>query len=241
MVERLAGPRGEGRGDAQQRAVGVLQQECRRSGVPRGVAARLERRADAPGRKRRGVRLALDQLAAGELGDRRAVSDWGVEGVVLLRGGARQRLKPVRVVGRALLQCPLLHRLRHRIGQRGVERLAALQRPLERLVHILRQTLALDDRAEHVGREHLVARQGQVGRAERRAVRAPLCCCDVLLTCPGHGGLLSSSSLGWATARPAQRQTTSPTRAEPHRRPLRVPPCRTRGENGGPIFRHRAK
>ena len=50
-VERLAGPRGERRRDAQQRAVGVLDDERRGRRVPGGVAARLERRAHAAGRE----------------------------------------------------------------------------------------------------------------------------------------------------------------------------------------------
>ena len=84
VVERLAGPRGEGGRDAQQRAVGVLQDERRARGVPGGVAAGLERRADAAGRERGRVGLALDQLLAGEVGQRGPVALRGVEGVVLL-------------------------------------------------------------------------------------------------------------------------------------------------------------
>ena len=74
VVERLARPRRERGRDAEQRAVRVLEDERRRGRVPRGVAARLERRPDAAGRERRRVRLALDQLLAGELGERVAVA-----------------------------------------------------------------------------------------------------------------------------------------------------------------------
>jgi hypothetical protein len=76
VVQRLARPRREGGRDAQQRAVGVLEDERRRGRVPGGVAAGLERRADAAGRERRGVRLALDELLAGEVSDRGAVARW---------------------------------------------------------------------------------------------------------------------------------------------------------------------
>src|SRR4029079_6671569 len=63
-VERLTGPRRERGRDAEQRAVRVLEDERRARGIPCGVPARLERGADAAGRERRRVRLALNQLLA---------------------------------------------------------------------------------------------------------------------------------------------------------------------------------
>ncbi len=137
--------------------------------------------------KRRGVGLALDQLLAGELGDRGAVAGGAVEGVVLLGGRAGQRLEPVRVVGGALLHRPFLHRLRDRVGERRVERLAALERALQRLEHVLGQAAALHRHAEHVRGEDLVAGKGQVQRAERAPVGAPLRGCHVLLAALWHG------------------------------------------------------
>src|SRR4029453_5817946 len=83
-VERLTRPRGERRRDAQQRAVRVLQEERRARRVPGRIAARLEGRAHAAGRERGGIRLALDQLLARELGERDAVHRGGEERVVLL-------------------------------------------------------------------------------------------------------------------------------------------------------------
>ena len=130
VVQRLARPRGERGGDAEQRPVRVLQDEGRARRVPRGVAARLERRPDPARGERGGVGLSLDQLLAGELGDRGAVADRPVEGVVLLGRRARERLEPVRVVRRAALHRPVLHGQRDGVGQRGVERLALLERPL---------------------------------------------------------------------------------------------------------------
>src|SRR5439155_4454082 len=99
-------PRDERGRDAERRAVRVLEDERRRGRVPGGVAAGLEGRADAAGRERRSVRLALDQLLARELGDRAAVAGGRVERVVLLGGHAGQRLEPVRVVRRAALEGP---------------------------------------------------------------------------------------------------------------------------------------
>ena len=72
LVERLAGPRAEGGRDDERRAVGVLEDEGGAGRVPGGVAAGLERGADAAGGEAGGVGLALDQLLAAELGDRRA-------------------------------------------------------------------------------------------------------------------------------------------------------------------------
>src|SRR5450631_3658343 len=69
-IERLPRPRGERRGDAEQRPVGVLEDEGRRGRVPGGVAAGLEGRADPAGGEGRGVGLALDQLLAGEVRER---------------------------------------------------------------------------------------------------------------------------------------------------------------------------
>ena len=77
------------------------------------------RSRDAAGRERGCVRLALDELLAGELGDRVAVAGRAVERVVLLGGGAGERLEPVRVVGGAALHRPLAHRRGDGVGERG--------------------------------------------------------------------------------------------------------------------------
>ena len=183
--------------------------------------------------KRRGVGLALDQLLAGELGDRRAVAGGRVEGVVLLGGRAGQRLEPVGVVGRALLHRPLLHRLGDRVGQRRVERLAARERPLQRLVDVLGQAVALDGGGEDVGAEDLVAGEGQVERAERGSVGAPLRGGDVLLAGPWHGRgrFLLGKGNGRAGAR---RRMLGRTRAEGNRSakvPEDITAWRKRGED----------
>src|SRR6185437_2433946 len=94
VVERLTGPRREGRGDAEHRAVGVLEDERWGARVPSGVAARLEGRPDAAGGEARRVGLALDQLLARELRQRSALTGRRVETVVLLGRRAGQRLKP---------------------------------------------------------------------------------------------------------------------------------------------------
>ena len=143
-VERLTGPGRERRRDAQQRPIGVLEDEGRARGIPGRVAARLEGGAHAARRKRGGIGLALDQLGAGELGQREAVAGGAEERVVLLGGQPRERLEDVGVVGRAVLERPLLHRQGDRVGERGIEGLALFERTLEALVDLLGQAVALD-------------------------------------------------------------------------------------------------
>ena len=54
--------------------------------------------------------------------------------VVFLGGDAGERLEPMRVVRRALLDGPFLHRMRHDVGNFDVERLSPLDGAHERLV-----------------------------------------------------------------------------------------------------------
>ncbi len=192
VVQRLARPRHERRRDAQERPVRVRHDERRRGGVPCGVAAGLERDAQAAGGEGRRVGLALDQLLAGEVGDRRAVSHGLEEAVVLLGREVRQRLEPVRVVGGALRHRPLAHRLGDGVGEGGVKRAAAAQGRLQGLERALGQTLALNCDGEDVVAEVRRSGNGEVRRAEGVAVGAPLCGVDVVLTGLAHRGLQSS-------------------------------------------------
>ncbi len=198
VVERLARPRRERGRDAEHRAVGVLEDERRRARVPGGVAARLERGADAAGGEARGVGLALDQLVAGELGQRSAFAGRRVEAVVLLGGGAGQGLEPMGVVGGSALERPLLHRERDRVGERGVERLALGERPRQPAVDVLGHPLALHRRGEHVGPEYLVVGDRQVGRPQwgGTPVGRPFGCEDVLLANARHA-LIPSYTARW--------------------------------------------
>ena len=68
-VQRLAGPGHERRRNAQRHVVLTPHQEGRAGGVPGGVAAGLEGGPEPAGREAGGVRLALDQLGAGEVED----------------------------------------------------------------------------------------------------------------------------------------------------------------------------
>ena len=66
------------------------------------------------------VNVALHQGLAGELGQCLPVGDRFEEAVVLLGGQARHRIEHVRIVRRALLQRPVLHRGRDGIDRKSV-------------------------------------------------------------------------------------------------------------------------
>ena len=116
--------------------------EGRAGAVPDGVASRLKGRTKSTGRKRRSIGLTADQLLAGELHDDLTVGIGGRDkGIMLLCGDPGQRLEPVRVVGRTVLECPLLHRLRNRIRDGRIELVALCDGLLQLLIDCLRKTL----------------------------------------------------------------------------------------------------
>ena len=144
LVERLTGPAHERRRNHERGAVAAVEEQPRRAGrIPRRVAARLEGGAHAAGGEARRVGLALDQLLAAELGDRRAIGRRREKRVVLLGGDSGHRLEPVRVVGRAVLDRPVLQRGRDGVSGRDVERLPSRDRRAQRAVRRLRQPLLL--------------------------------------------------------------------------------------------------
>ena len=152
LVERLARIGAEGGRDAQGRAVAVALDERGRGRIPRRVAARLEGRADATRREARGIRLADDQVLARERHDRLAILHLE-ERVVLFGRGAGHREEPMRVMRGTTVHGPLLDRMCNFTSNRGIERLAILNRRLELLRRILRE-IGLDRfRTKHIGTE----------------------------------------------------------------------------------------
>ncbi len=149
FIKRLARIRIERGGNVQR----ALLYERVGGRVPSRVAARLERRSDTARRKARRVGLALDKLLARKLHNHRAVAHRRDEAVVLLGGDARHRLKPVRIVGRALFDRPVLHCRRHYVGYRAVKLLALRNGLFQRLEHVLRQALLHRLLVEHVDTE----------------------------------------------------------------------------------------
>ena len=137
LVERLAGVATERRGDAQHL---VLDERVAR-GIPCRIAARLERGANAAGRKTRRIGLALDEGLARKLHDGTPICLRVEERVVLLGRDARQRLEPMRVMRGTVRDGPFLHGVRDHVGDLDVERLALLDRLGQRLVSRRRQQL----------------------------------------------------------------------------------------------------
>ena len=169
LIERLARPRAERRGDAERGAVGVVEDVGGARRIPGGVATGLERGPQAARREAGRVGFALDQLLAGELGDRVSITRGREETVVLLGGDPGERVEDVGVVRGPLLDGPVLHGQRHRVGDVRVERLALLDRGLQRLVDALRQAVLHDRVTEHVGAEDLAG--GRLAEVPRLTVR----------------------------------------------------------------------
>ena len=131
LVEGLAAVGAEGRWDAERVALdeGVA---CR---VPGGVAAGLEGGAQAAGGEGGRVRLALDELTAGELHDDAAVGRGAYEAVVLLGGNAGHGLEPVREVRCTALDRPVLHGRGDLARNVGIERAPGINGLLEGIIY----------------------------------------------------------------------------------------------------------
>ncbi len=162
-VERLAGPGDERGGNAQGDVVVAAHEERGAGRVPGGVAAGLEGGADAAGGEARRIGLALHQLGAGEVEHHAAVAVGCGQRVVLLGGQAGEGLKPVRVVGRAVLDRPVLHGGRHDVGDRRVERLAAIDGAEQAAVDLLGKALPHHAAGEHVAAEDRIHALGRLG------------------------------------------------------------------------------
>ena len=120
--------------------------------VPCGIAARLEGRAQAAGRERGGIRLALDELLAGEFEDDAAVFRCD-EGVVLFRGDAGHRLEPVRIMRAALGDRPVLHSIRNDVGGITRQRRTHGACAHDGLIYLARQAVRHDALIEDIAAE----------------------------------------------------------------------------------------
>ena len=136
LVQRLAAVGAEGRGDTE----GLALDKGVAGGIPRRVAPGLEGGAQAAGGEGGGIRLALDELLAGELHQHPAIGGGGDEAIVLFGGDTGQRLEPVGEVGRAVLDCPVLHGRGDSIGHGGVELGPLLDGVLQGTIYICGQT-----------------------------------------------------------------------------------------------------
>ena len=158
FVQRLAAVGAEGRGDAE----GLALDKGVAGGVPGRVAPCLEGGAQAAGGERGRVRLALDQLLAGELHQHPAIRGGGDEAVVLFGGDAGQRLEPVGEVCGAVFDCPVLHGRGDSVGHGGVELCPLLDGLLQGTIYLCRQAGLHDAAVKNQASE--VFRYSQHGR-----------------------------------------------------------------------------
>ena len=140
LIQRFASVGAEGRRDAEH----AVLDEGIRGGIPGGVTAGLEGRAQTAGGKAGGVRLALDQLLARKLHDDPAAVDGRDKAVVLLGGNACHGLEPVGKVGGSLFDRPILHGVGHDIGRLAVKSFAFVDGTLDLLENVPRQARAHD-------------------------------------------------------------------------------------------------
>ena len=147
LIQRVSAVGTERGGYAQS----IILNKCVRRGIPRGIAARLERAAQTARREAGRIRLALYKLLAGKLHYYMAVRGGGYEAVVLFSGNAGHGLEPVGVVSGALLNRPILHRVGDYIGNSRIQALTVLHRLAQCLVRILWQSLAHQRIVEYEG------------------------------------------------------------------------------------------
>ena len=154
-VQSFAGVRDKDGGDAQDGAGGFFLDKGGGGHIPSGVATSIGGGAQSAVGEGGGVRFAHDELLAGELEQNVTILiGEGQEGVMLLCGGAGQRLEPVAVMGRTLFHSPVLHGIGHHISGCHAD-LAAVLHGVDHLsVYLLRQALLHDRSAEYVGTEN---------------------------------------------------------------------------------------
>ena len=108
--------------------------------IPGSVSSGFKRCAQAAGRKRRCIRLTLDQFLSGKFHDGTSVRRRIDKAVMFLGSNARQRLKPVCKMCSSVLHRPGAHGRSHRIGKLLIQRRPFLNGPVERLIDVLRQS-----------------------------------------------------------------------------------------------------
>ena len=149
FVQRLAGVTAERGRDAERRAEFILLDESRAGRIPCGIAARLESRTQPARRETRRVGFAHHQILARKF-QNRPFAFRLQKRVVLFGGSAGQRLEPVGVMGRALRDRPLLHRVGDVPGDRGVQRRAFPDGFQQLLIDRARQELLHGRQIEHI-------------------------------------------------------------------------------------------
>ena len=132
FVQRLPAVGAEGRGNTE----GFSLEKGVGGGVPGGVASGLKGGPQAAGGEGGGVRLAPDQLLAGELRNDPPVGGRADEAVMLLRSDAGEGLEPVSKVRCPVLDGPGLHGRGHRLCHHRVQTGALVNRFSELLINL---------------------------------------------------------------------------------------------------------
>ena len=145
LIERFTAVRIESGRDAE----AVLLDEGVGSRVPGCIAACLKGCAQAARRERRCIRLALDELLAGEFKDRTACAVRRKKAVVLLRGDAGHRLEPMGEVCCTVFDGPFTHCACDDIRDGRIEILAVCDSFMNGAVYCFRQTLLHDGIIEY--------------------------------------------------------------------------------------------
>ena len=125
--------------ESRRNAEGLALNERIRSGIPGGVASRLEGRTQAAGWEAGSVRLTFNQLLAGEIHDYAAVGCGGDEAVMLFGSNAGQRLEPMGIVGRTMGDSPVLHGSGNSICHTRIQLRAMIDGFAKRLINIRAQ------------------------------------------------------------------------------------------------------
>ena len=138
FIQRFAAIAAKRRGNAQHAILdkGVT------VGIPSRIAAGLKGSAQTARREGGSVRFALDQFLARKLHDGAAIVRGTQKRLMLFGGDARHGLEPVRIVGSALFNGPVLHGLGHRARHRRIQLMPAAYGTLERAIHIAGQALS---------------------------------------------------------------------------------------------------
>ena len=140
LVEGFTLPGDEGGRDAERRTVFGVEDVSRGGNIPSSVATGFEGGAEAAIREGRGIGFGLDERLTRELREG-AVAVRLEEGVMLLGGEAGERVKDVRVVGRAALECPILNGGSDDVRGGCIQLGARLNVRLKRLEDVLREAL----------------------------------------------------------------------------------------------------
>ena len=136
FIQRLAPVGAEGRRDAQ----GLFLDESVGGRIPGRVAARLKGGTQTAGGEAGGVRLTGDEVLSGKLHQDMAVRCRGDKAVVLLGRDAGKRLEPVGKMRCAVLDRPLAHGGRNRVGKREIQFLALADGIAQAAVHVRRES-----------------------------------------------------------------------------------------------------